>query len=100
MDRIVAASGTAEIRVPPDRARIHVAIRATSAVSADDAAERSAALERRVSQALSDADVATDRTSSVRYDAGRERQYGSEGQVAGDYYAEHVLSVVVDDLPR
>lgn len=97
---LIAATGTAELRVPPDRATLHVAIRTADAESLREAARRSAPIERDVLAALAGAGVPRDRVSTIRYDTGRERLYEDKEWVHGDYYVDHVLAADVHDLER
>jgi hypothetical protein len=96
----IAATGTAELRVPPDRATAHVALRATSAHGLQAAAREVAPRERAVLAALDAAGVPASLIATLRYDTGREQRHVKGQWVAGDYYVDHVLSVEVTDIAR
>ena len=100
MSTLIATSGTAELRVAPDRATVHVAIRTTDTDSLRAAARVNAPVERDVMAALESAGVPRSQVATVGYDTGRERVYKNKKWVEGDYYVDHVLSVEVLDIER
>lgn len=94
----IAATGTAELRVPPDRATLHVAIRSTAAEGLRAAARESVPLEQAILRALEKTGLPRTAITTLRYDTGREQRYEKMNWVPGDYYVEHVLAVEIENL--
>lgn len=97
---LIAATGSGEVRARPDRATLLVGLRATSDTSAADTGRKVTQLEGAVLDAIEALGMARERTSTVGYDAGRERHYADGGYQVGEYYTEHVLSIELHDVER
>jgi len=97
---LIAATGTAEVRVRPDRATILVGVRATSAASSQEAAQDVARIERDVLAAAERIGVPRDRVSTLWFDAGRERQYVKGHHHPGEFYVDHTYEIEVHDVER
>ena len=100
LDTLIAATGTAELQVPPDRATLTLGVRTEDPHSLRTAARACTPLERAVLDALTRESIPRERIVTLRYDSGRVTWYGNSKQHYGNYYVEHVLAVELHDLER
>ena len=95
---LIAATGTAHVRVPPDRATLYITVRATHSTNLQQAATENSRVHRAVIAALGAAGIPVDRCVTRAYESGRMSTWNGKEHKRGDYYVAHHVAVEVHDL--